>query len=415
MPVPLLPPELTDEIICQLWDDHLSLKACSLTCHMWLTTSRLHFCNELHIRSIARLLAFIDSLEAPRLQRISLSHSLQHLGLHSSSNLRPDEHFASLFQRITSRLPHLYSLILDFPHTNSPLPPIFSAYQNMHTESITTLDIRLGVYTTFHDYQRLIHLLPQLSHLTLRYVFFHQEVGSNNRLDHRPQPHNAPHGGPSLISLVMVQTRFTTSLAALLAWLLTTPTRFSLRTLEWDEASPTIGNLYSLQHFLGEVGTTLEAVVMRYCTFVPHLRTLSPEDSALIEHLWSARLHVHTLHLHLTARSHSSLLAQKCARLERILSTIFEASARLRMMYVWLALPDTWLPIIREGITRSAQQMQRHCKLEMIYVADSQPPFVNNHPCLTNSARGAKRQHISTSADPVCEGSYHVPDDLVSN
>ena len=39
---PRLPPELTDRIIDFLYDNHLALSSCSLTCSSWLPTSRLH-------------------------------------------------------------------------------------------------------------------------------------------------------------------------------------------------------------------------------------------------------------------------------------------------------------------------------------------------------------------------------------
>ncbi|KIM42945.1 hypothetical protein M413DRAFT_392188 [Hebeloma cylindrosporum] len=47
----LLPQELTDQIINHLWDDMISLKACSLVCWSWFFSSRIHIFGTLVVNS----------------------------------------------------------------------------------------------------------------------------------------------------------------------------------------------------------------------------------------------------------------------------------------------------------------------------------------------------------------------------
>ncbi|KAI0750328.1 hypothetical protein C8Q80DRAFT_1060435, partial [Daedaleopsis nitida] len=37
-----IPLELAEQTIDALWDDEVSLRACALTCHAWLSRSRVH-------------------------------------------------------------------------------------------------------------------------------------------------------------------------------------------------------------------------------------------------------------------------------------------------------------------------------------------------------------------------------------
>ncbi|KAG5638216.1 hypothetical protein H0H81_001217 [Sphagnurus paluster] len=50
IPIPRLPQELVDHIIDHLYDDTLTLNSCSLVCHAWLPTSRLHLFSKISLK-----------------------------------------------------------------------------------------------------------------------------------------------------------------------------------------------------------------------------------------------------------------------------------------------------------------------------------------------------------------------------
>jgi len=61
---PELPQELVDQIIDHLWDDPLSLRACSLSCSAWLPSSRTHIFREVKLDGAVACLRFEELLQA---------------------------------------------------------------------------------------------------------------------------------------------------------------------------------------------------------------------------------------------------------------------------------------------------------------------------------------------------------------
>lgn len=59
------PPELHDLILDYLWDDRESLNACSLVCHAWLPTTRLHLFRTVAFRSAEHFRRLERALAAP--------------------------------------------------------------------------------------------------------------------------------------------------------------------------------------------------------------------------------------------------------------------------------------------------------------------------------------------------------------
>ncbi|KAI0737416.1 hypothetical protein C8Q80DRAFT_1062335, partial [Daedaleopsis nitida] len=50
-----VPMEVVEHIIHYLWDDHLALRQCSLTCQGWLLRSRFHLFKEVEIATLLQL------------------------------------------------------------------------------------------------------------------------------------------------------------------------------------------------------------------------------------------------------------------------------------------------------------------------------------------------------------------------
>ncbi|KZT07929.1 uncharacterized protein LAESUDRAFT_650393, partial [Laetiporus sulphureus 93-53] len=49
LPSPRLPPKICDYILDYLWDDHKTLKVCSLVTREWLPTTRRHLFHSVRI------------------------------------------------------------------------------------------------------------------------------------------------------------------------------------------------------------------------------------------------------------------------------------------------------------------------------------------------------------------------------
>ncbi|CCM01357.1 uncharacterized protein FIBRA_03407 [Fibroporia radiculosa] len=65
--IPPLPFEVHDYILDHLWDDHRTLKICSLTWRAWLPTTRFHLFGSIHIRSSRDCQRFTRLLSTPML------------------------------------------------------------------------------------------------------------------------------------------------------------------------------------------------------------------------------------------------------------------------------------------------------------------------------------------------------------
>ncbi|KZT07965.1 uncharacterized protein LAESUDRAFT_89934 [Laetiporus sulphureus 93-53] len=60
LPLPRLPPEICDYVLDHLWDDHKTLKVCSLVTREWLPTTRKHLFHSIRLFSNPRRVAFED-------------------------------------------------------------------------------------------------------------------------------------------------------------------------------------------------------------------------------------------------------------------------------------------------------------------------------------------------------------------
>ncbi|CCM03808.1 uncharacterized protein FIBRA_05956 [Fibroporia radiculosa] len=108
-----LPQELVDQVIDHLWDDFVSLAACSLTCHAWLPSSRTHLFRHVDLDSPSACFRFQQLLKtspkiAPfvrkvRVRSYSLSQKPPALGYEEIM-------WESHVPRLLSRLPRLTDL-----------------------------------------------------------------------------------------------------------------------------------------------------------------------------------------------------------------------------------------------------------------------------------------------------------------
>lgn len=123
-----IPPEITDRILDLLYNDHATLRSCSLVCKEWLPSSRFHI---------------FDTLELPDL-------STQHK-------------FADLLESTPEIGGYLRTLDIKFLDKH---PFICEQFSNLTTLTITTPD-DFGP-----NFAALISCFPRLKHLALRHCFF---------------------------------------------------------------------------------------------------------------------------------------------------------------------------------------------------------------------------------------------------
>lgn len=75
----IVPPEICDYIIDYLWDDYRALAACSLTCRSWLSSSRSHLFNFIHLERERDILQFLEILDNPPIASVSLARCVRDL------------------------------------------------------------------------------------------------------------------------------------------------------------------------------------------------------------------------------------------------------------------------------------------------------------------------------------------------
>ncbi|CCM01083.1 uncharacterized protein FIBRA_03131 [Fibroporia radiculosa] len=101
-----LPQEVYDLVIDHLWDDKVSLAACSLTCRAWLPSSRTHIFRDIHLKSPSACFRFKNLLETSTIAPLVRKMAVQaYHFLHKHPALRDED---TMWE---SRIPTLLSLL----------------------------------------------------------------------------------------------------------------------------------------------------------------------------------------------------------------------------------------------------------------------------------------------------------------
>ncbi|CAL1705659.1 unnamed protein product [Somion occarium] len=128
---PVLPPELIDQAIDHLWDDHEALEACSLTCRSWVPTSRLHLFRTVRVRSAddcTKLSALLDASPVIAHCVRKLTVSAEYKGVDSNGRACEDDAWVNQMSTLLSKLYRVHTLALSRVKWSSLLPETKSAF-----------------------------------------------------------------------------------------------------------------------------------------------------------------------------------------------------------------------------------------------------------------------------------------------
>ena len=191
-----LPPELWAHVLEQLWDDHSSLQACSLTCRAWLPTTRRLLFHHIEFKSRGHFLRFSATLDHAKTDIAGSVRSVAIVGLplgrlgHGDAY---DDRNGLIVHGVLKRLPNVTSLTLDDVDIDVHLPLDRSAsnvqlYPFSHLFPIPclrTLDMSLVMFHSFNDIGRLIAAFPQLRALTIKRALWWQDTTAPLRDEER--------------------------------------------------------------------------------------------------------------------------------------------------------------------------------------------------------------------------------------
>lgn len=198
-----LPQELVDHIVDHLHDDPLTLNSCSLVCHAWLPTSRLHLfskislkvtpaaghptpselCKRLHclLTSSPTIICFIRELEVLEGSPLGGQAAPQAAlgGTRSTSWVTTERTFPHLLRMLT----HLKRLEFGAQSTTlhwAMLPPTLqNAIHHVFTlRSLTFVRLKSWSFTHFDDLAGLLACSPNLQGLALASVCVSGEPGA---------------------------------------------------------------------------------------------------------------------------------------------------------------------------------------------------------------------------------------------
>lgn len=201
-PIPRLPQELVDHIVDHLHDDPITLNSCSLVCHAWLPTSRLHLfakislkvtpaaghlapselCKRLHriLTSSPSIICYIRELEVLEGSPLGGQTSPQAAltGSRSTTWVTTERTFAPLLRMLT----HLKRLEFGAQSTTlhwAMLPPTLqSAIHHVFSlRSLTFVRLKSWSFTHFDDLAGLLACCPNLQGLALASVCISGEPG----------------------------------------------------------------------------------------------------------------------------------------------------------------------------------------------------------------------------------------------
>ncbi|KZT70428.1 hypothetical protein DAEQUDRAFT_205612 [Daedalea quercina L-15889] len=198
--VPRLPPELWEQVIDHLQDDHPSLRECSLTCRTWVPATRYHLFDRIDFSSQHDILRFRDTLDLSELAATDIARyvrcvAIVGLPLCRLSN-QYDDGNALLLHDILIRLPNTDTLMLDnvdidvhlpldYTDTGGELRPFSHLFP---LPDLRVLRLSSVMFHSIHDVARLIAAFTGLSAIGIdRALWWQDNSGSSPLWDEERQ------------------------------------------------------------------------------------------------------------------------------------------------------------------------------------------------------------------------------------
>lgn len=189
-----LPPEVVDYIIDFLHDDTRALKACVLTCRVWLSSARHHLFSSLLIRErrLLRFLAFAENTphvglhvrslalmgEQPQFPDRSTRPALTHAFLGRLFKLLPDlQHLSLLAMLLKPYLPQFSVGVLPQTYYTPPLPsPVY------RLQTLTMMYAGSHLDHTYDDFINFLHLFASIRELHVELTRLHRSADADSSL-----------------------------------------------------------------------------------------------------------------------------------------------------------------------------------------------------------------------------------------
>ncbi|KAK7694031.1 hypothetical protein QCA50_003607 [Cerrena zonata] len=253
--IPILPPELIDETIDHLWDDHKALEACSLTSRSWVPSSRLHLFRTVRVRSAEdciKLSALLQSspIIAHCIRKLTID--AEYKGVDEDGTPSEDDSWVNEATGLLSKLRRVHTLALSRVKWTS----LSYSTRNAFTSVFSTVKTLLLFEVQFHasgDVLRFLSRFPVLSELYFHGVSWDRETPP-------PEPEDYHLGEHMDLTYLFLDPKSSPTLVT--EWLLRHPSEKKLRTIQlcWRE----IENTETLGALLQSSGSDLECLRVEF-------------------------------------------------------------------------------------------------------------------------------------------------------
>lgn len=263
----VLPPELVDETIDHLWDDPVSLKACSLTCRSWVPSSRLHLFHTVRLRNATECTRFTSlvantSSIARCVRRLTLS--AEYRGVDARGQPVEDDGWIDAAAELVPKLERVSTLGLSRVRWSALKPETRTAFRGLfkNVQTLFLFEVRFDTSKAVLDF---LSAFPVLTSLYFHGVSWDDDLlGRATLEDLKALNYGAEHGRMQL-SYLFLDTRSSPTLVT--EWLLNHPTEQRLRTIQlcWRE----LESMKSVGDLLHASGASLERLQIEFPSGVP--------------------------------------------------------------------------------------------------------------------------------------------------
>lgn len=272
--LPILPPELIDETIDHLWDDHKALEACSLTCRSWVPSSRLHLFRTVCVRNAddcTKLSALLESASIIAHCVRKLTIRAEYKGVEADGTPSEDDSWVDAAASLLSKLHRVHTLALSRVKWSS----LSLTTRNSFATVFNTVKTLLLFEVRFDVSGDVLHFLSRFP--VLSELYFHGVSWERESLPLEPSE-DSPSGEHMDLTYLFLDPRSSPTLVT--EWLLNHPSEKKLRTIQlcWRE----LENTETLGALLRSSGSELE------CLRVEFPSGLSEEGKRFVNHILNA-------------------------------------------------------------------------------------------------------------------------------
>ncbi|OCH92083.1 hypothetical protein OBBRIDRAFT_751976 [Obba rivulosa] len=263
----MLPPELVDETIDHLWDDPVSLKACSLTCRSWVPSSRLHLFRTVRLRNGTECTRFETLVtNTPAIARCvrQLTLSAEYRGVDGQGQPVHDDEWIDTAAELARKLERVTTLGLSRVRWYALQPETQRAFKGLF-KNVKTLFLFEVRFDTSKDVLDFLSAFPVLASLYFHGVSWHNDLLGHATLDDLKKLTGKAEHGRMQLSYLFLDSRSSPTLVT--EWLLNHPTEQRLRTIQlcWRE----LESMKSVGDLLHASGASLERLQVEFPSGVP--------------------------------------------------------------------------------------------------------------------------------------------------